>query len=92
MKTKYEFRKKALKLACEEGFYNSVKCLGIYEGFEVYTPFHTSWKEHPPIIGLPRLIFANKESVKWYTPAEPYDVFEVIRKCEHLHYKKRNQK
>ena len=70
MKIRYEFRKKALKLACEEGFYNAVKCLGIYEGFEVYTPYNTAWKDNPPMIGLPQLILVNEKEAK-FTGAVP---------------------
>lgn len=80
MKTRYEFRKKALKLACEEGFYNAVKCLGIYEGFEVYTPYNTAWKDNPPKIGLPQLILVNEKEAKWCVTTNPFAIMYASKK------------
>ena len=56
MKTKYEFRKKALDFAKRDEFkYDSVAVKGLYEDYEVYTPYCKAWKDNPPMIGLPQL-------------------------------------
>ena len=80
MKTRYEFRNKALKLACKEDFYNAVKCLGIYEGFEVYTPYNTAWKDNPPMIGLPQLILVNEKEAKWCVTNNPFEIMDTCKK------------
>lgn len=79
MKTAYEFRKKALDFARTEG-YDSVLVKGLYENYEVYSPYCKSWKNNPPAIGLPQIIFANEIEVKWGNPDDPFSVLEACKK------------
>ena len=52
--------KKALDFARKQG-YDSLTVMGCYENYEVYSPYCKSWKEDPPVIGLPQLILANEK-------------------------------
>ena len=83
MKLAYEFRKKALDFAKNTSGinYDSVHIKGIYNEYEVYTPYCKSWKTTAPKIGLPKVILANDNEVKW---GNPYDPFSILRVCRKL--------
>lgn len=81
MKTKYEFRKKALAFARKDEMqYDAVHGEGIYEDYEVYTPYCKSWKDNPPMIGLPHVILVNDKEVKWGDFRDPFSILRACRK------------
>lgn len=81
MKSKYKFKKQAFSFANEEeNGYDSIKCLGVYNGYEVYQPYCKAWKKHPPIIGLPQLVLINEKEARWTFGAESFDVMDECKK------------
>ena len=81
MKTKYEFRKKALDFAKRDEFeYDSVAVKGLYEDYEVYTPYCKAWKDNPPTIGLPQVILVNDREVKWGNFKDPFSILDACKK------------
>ena len=81
MKTKYEFRKKALDFAKRDEFkYDSVAVKGLYEDYEVYTPYCKAWKDNPPMIGLPQVILVNDREVKWGNFKDPFSILDACKK------------
>lgn len=81
MKTKYEFRKKALDFAKRDEFkYDSVAVEGLYEDYEVYTPYCKAWKDNPPTIGLPQVILVNDREVKWGNFKNPFSILDACKK------------
>lgn len=81
MKTKYEFRKKALDFAKRDEFeYDSVAVKGLYEDYEVYTPYCKAWKDNPPTIGLPQVILVNDREVKWWNFKNPFSILNACKK------------
>lgn len=81
MKTKYEFRKKALDFAKRDEFkYDSVAVKGLYEDYEVYTPYCKAWKDNPPTIGLPQVILVNDREVKWGNFKNPFSILNACKK------------
>ncbi len=81
MKTKYEFRKKALEFAKkDEVKYDSVKAEGLYGNYEVYTPYCKNWKNNPPMIGMPQVILVNENEVKWGNPKDPLSILHACKK------------
>ena len=75
MKTKPEFRASALRFAKKHGFETTHFC-GIYKNFEVYTAGH----KVPRVIGLPQIILANEETIKFDTSGEPFKILDACKK------------
>ncbi len=75
MKRRGEFREKAFRLAKEEG-YDKVHFQGIYEGYEVYMADYNELRCE----GLPQLIFANEQEVKWELTRDPFRIMDACRK------------
>ena len=85
MKPKYEFKDKALHFASKSGMrYDSVRCNGLYNDYEVYTPYKKSWKKNPPRIGLPRVILVNENEIKWDNSRTQFEVFDILHSCKKL--------
>lgn len=85
MKTKYEFKDKALRFASKDGIkYDAVRCNGLYNDYEVYTPYKKSWKKNPPCIGLPRLILVNQDEIKWDNSRSPFEVYDILNNCKKI--------
>jgi len=75
----YMYRKKALDFARKQG-YDSLTVMGCYENYEVYSPYCKSWKENPPVIGLPQLILVNDKEVKWNQSDDPFSIIDACKK------------
>lgn len=85
MKTKYEFKNKALCFASKDVIkYDAVRCNGLYNDYEVYTPYKKSWKKNPPRIGLPRVILVNENEIKWDKSRTQFEVFDILHSCKKL--------
>ena len=75
MKTETEYRTEALLLAKEEGF-DTVHFQGMYENREVYTGDYSV----PCVTGLPKIIFANENSVEFDTSCDPFTILNGCKK------------
>lgn len=79
MRTKYEFRQKALEFARKEGF-DALSVQGCYENYEVYLAYCKKWKENPPVIGFPQLILVNENEVKSICSMESFLIMDACKK------------
>ncbi|MBO4857465.1 MAG: hypothetical protein J5527_03000 [Treponema sp.] len=81
MRIRYEFKKKVFAFANEEeNGYDSIKCLGLYNKYEVYMPYCKWWKKNPPVIGLPQLILINEKETRWTNGTECFKVMDECKK------------
>lgn len=75
MKTKAEYRTRALLLAKENGF-DKVHFQGMFDNREVYTCDYNK----PTVTGLPQIIFANENSVDFDTSGDPFTILDCCKK------------
>ena len=75
MKTKAEYRTRALLLAKENGF-DKVHFQGMFNDREVYTCDYNV----PLITGLPKIIFASKNGVEFDTSMDPFTILNACKK------------
>ena len=80
MKTRYEFKQKALDFAKKDPFgYDTVWCWGLYKDYEAYSAGCKSWRYNPPVMGMPRFILASAKEVKWASGV-PLDIMKGCKK------------